>query len=256
MKRILSILVALCLFTTSQAQIGRFPFAKAIASSGASGLTEGLISYYSFEEESGDLIDLHGSHDGTVSGSVYGGTGKIGNCYTFTATAGQGVTLPTSTDFNLAGTKGSISVWFVTSVGSYSRGWIAGTHSTYATQGYGMYIDSEAPSHFKTSVGSSDAEIAYTVDMAASASWHHAVMTWDVDGNLITYLDGTQVDSREITISPTDRLPFTIGVNEDTSNPIVFSGSIDELAIYNRVLTSDEVTELNNSGNGKGYANF
>jgi hypothetical protein len=216
-----------------------------------------LVAYWKLDDASGDAIDAHGSLDGTVGGSVYGGTGKIGDCYTFTATAGQGITMPVSTDFNLATTTGSISVWFITSVGSYSRGWIAGTKDTYATSGYGMFIDSEAPSHFKTCIGNSGAEIAYTVDMAASANWHHAVMTWDVDGNLITYLDGSQADSREITITPTDNgKTFHVGHNADGSNRIVFNGSIDEVGLWSRVLTSDEVADLYNSGNGLSYDSF
>jgi len=244
MKRILIILSGLLLFATSQAQIGRFPFAKTIATSGSSGLTEGLVGYWKLDETSGDAIDAYGSHDGTVTGSIQGVEGKIDNCYQLAGTATNGVQIGASTDFNLA-SKGSISVWFVTSVAAWSRGWIIGTMESYATAGYGIYLDSGGTPVFTTSIGSADAAIKYTVNMAASANWHHCVMTWDVDGNLITYLDNTQVDSREITITPTDSGDnLTIGINTNTFNEWVFNGKIDEVLIYNRVLTSDEVSDL------------
>lgn len=227
-----------------------------LASGGGGTLKTGLISYWALDEASGGTAtDSHGSHNGTVTGSIQGIAGKISNCIQLNGTATNGVQIGASTDFELTST-GSISVWFVTSVGSWERGWIVGTISSYSTPGYGIWLDSGGSPVFSTAVGDASNSIKYTVDMEASTNWHHAVMTWDVNGNLITYLDGSPVDSREITITPTNGDNFTIGINTDTFNEWVFNGKIDEVGVWNRVLTSGEVTSLYGAGSGLAYSSF
>jgi len=86
-------------------------------------------------------------------------------------------------------------------------------------------------------------------------TWHHVVQTKDVNNNTKLYVDGTQILTGSLTwATMTTPKEFCIGISgcgvivsgggtHDTSR-----GMIDEIAMYERELTSSEVTALYNSG--------
>jgi hypothetical protein len=79
----------------------------------------------------------------------------------------------------------------------------------------------------------------------------HIVVTWDGSTDEAEiFLNG--VSSNSGTISGVSRLEndFVLGRKYATESTTSFDGSIDEVSIYNRILTSDEVLELYNSGTG------
>ena len=45
--------------------------------------TTNLVSYWKMDDASGNIIDAHGSNDGTYNGSLYSQTGKINNAIGF-----------------------------------------------------------------------------------------------------------------------------------------------------------------------------
>jgi hypothetical protein len=71
--------------------------------------------------------------------------------------------------------------------------------------------------------------------------WHHVALTYD--GDMVRfYIDG-KMDSRQIDAS------FVMGRNDEplllgTDNSRYFGGSIDELCIYNRAVSADEIMEM------------
>ncbi|WP_135829689.1 LamG-like jellyroll fold domain-containing protein [Halorussus halobius] len=71
--------------------------------------------------------------------------------------------------------------------------------------------------------------------------WHHAVLTWN--GSTVTlYLDGTVVGRAQWSGDVGNDDPFSVGQS--------FPGAIDDLRIYERPLSTDEVTDLySNNGN-------
>ena len=90
----------------------------------------------------------------------------------------------------------------------------------------------------------------------SSNTWHHVVQTKDVNNNTKLYVDGTQILTGSLTWAnmPTPTT-FCVGasgcglVNVTTAGTHDTStGKIDEIAMYERELTSSEVTALYNSG--------
>jgi hypothetical protein len=79
--------------------------------------------------------------------------------------------------------------------------------------------------------------------------WHHVVGTKDNFGNMNLYLDGQQAD-QEKKIDPTFNVnadtPFTVGAwNDPSLGPReFFSGYMNEISVYNRSLTANEVEAL------------
>jgi len=90
-------------------------------------------------------------------------------------------------------------------------------------------------------------------------NWHHVVFTWEsgskTAANNITrlYIDGSETDNDAIGNSWADASPpseLAIGRNSIQSNAY-FNGHINDVAIFNDVLTSSEVSAIYNSGSPK-----
>ena len=85
-RRLNSVILLLVVFIfTCNAQWGIFP--GVIASSVQVGCDQtNMVSYYNFDQASGNLIDQHASDDGVVTdggGTIYGATGKINDAFDF-----------------------------------------------------------------------------------------------------------------------------------------------------------------------------
>ncbi len=84
-------------------------------------------------------------------------------------------------------------------------------------------------------------------------NWHHIVVTFDRAGNATTYVDGSKVDARTITpaLDTLDSgLPTNIG-NDGTgtyTDGTVEDGQIDDVAIWRRVISAGEVTQIYSAG--------
>jgi hypothetical protein len=91
---------------------------------------------------------------------------------------------------------------------------------------------------------------------SATSTWHHVVGTYDGD-TILLYLDGVQVASdtspSSDPIQYDSNTPFCVGnrassqtaCNQSSTN---FSGLVDEVRVYNRVLSPSEVATLAQSG--------
>jgi len=88
--------------------------------------------------------------------------------------------------------------------------------------------------------------------------WHHVVVIWDgvnANGHITFYVDGVSDTIGAFSSSGTGGVvhdstaDFEIGRYYGNNN-YTWDGSIDEVRVYDRVLTQTEVTALYNSGNG------
>tara|TARA_R100001015_G_C4619364_1_gene176066 strand:+ start:212 stop:1135 length:924 start_codon:yes stop_codon:yes gene_type:complete len=90
-------------------------------------------------------------------------------------------------------------------------------------------------------------------------NWHHVAMTWDSGSktsanNIVRlYIDGSETDNDAIGNtwgSETGHAGFIIGRNDIQSNAY-FNGHMNDIAFFNDVLTSSEVSAIYNSGSPK-----
>jgi len=91
----------------------------------------------------------------------------------------------------------------------------------------------------------------------ADGNWHHLVGTYS-NGNKKVYIDGTlfaqQNDSSSTPIGGNGSCHISLGSNSDNSySPLNMDGQLSDVGIWNRELTSSEVTTLYASGNGLSY---
>jgi hypothetical protein len=92
-------------------------------------------------------------------------------------------------------------------------------------------------------------------------SWQHVVMTWSTtDDTLRVFLNGEEVSYSSLsagvgTIEDDSSHPYTIGARSDLAAGCLFNGIIDEVRIYNRALSAQEIKGIypgEEGGNGNG----
>jgi len=110
-----------------------------------------------------------------------------------------------------------------------------------ATGKVGSVLDDNTTQKLTTTTTSIDDEL-----------WHHVIAVFDRDGNLQIYLDGT-ADGSAIDISAVGDIddatePLTIGIRSEDEATNPFEGDIALARIWNRALSSGEVSTQYNGG--------
>jgi HKD family nuclease len=153
-------------------------------------------------------------------------------------------------DPSLRLTQFSVSAWFRTSSVFTADAIIVnkgGFNTSTSRLNYGVWLTSNGNLRggFEESTGT---DIFVTSpNRYNDGNWHYAVVTYD--GSVLRlYVDGQQVASLNTNAMPaTDTMPLTIGKNS-SSNSNYFIGDIDEVRVYNRALSAQEVSDAYNNG--------
>ena len=222
----------------------------------------GIKAYYNFEQTSGNLINqattANGFTDGlgsTVDGINNGATsttGKVGSyAWNF---ASDNLQLSTSTsnwNFLHNGNSYSIAMWIkFSNTGNYEY-----ILSDIASSSHVGIIFIKTTDKFEhviyRGVSSTTALDILSTTTISDTDWHHYALTFDgttgrmyVDGSL----DSTQTTTNSVS---TANSSYSLKLGSEGSGVSFFNGNVDELAIFNRVLTADEVSYLYNSGTGR-----
>lgn len=219
-------------------------------------LTDNLISYWKFEENaaSTDVDDAHSTNDGTasVNTSNLSVTGKIDNGFQFNGTS-EYVTIPNTIGI---GSGFSFSFWARTSDLTVDQRAITSWSTTTANQSFVIWMDTGGTADgwaFILKSGSTTFSIGTDDASATANTWQHVVATWNGGTDMKIYVDGSLTDSSS-SYSGTLNARANIRVGRmDLATPTYYNGEIDEVGVWSRELTSDEVTSLYNSGNGLAY---
>jgi hypothetical protein len=217
-------------------------------------LTNGLISYYKME---GNSTDFWGSNNGTDTLVTYGTAyGKIGQGANFNGSSSKiALSQATSPFNNLA--AGSFAFWIYlnsnTSAPIHFRQH-DGTN-TYACFSVGFYTSSgglyAAGTAGKIYVHAANAQpLASSTTNLSTGQWYFVVVTFN-GSNCSIYVNGALDSSTSGNFS----IPNDISCTNDTfgywsNGPYYLNAYIDEVGIWNRVLTSTEISDLYNGGAG------
>ena len=238
--------------------------------------TTGLKAYYKFEEESGNLINqaivangyadgLGSSADGTNTSVTYSSAGKIGNSYLYTKGTSRTILGSSLSQFNFIHNTSqlfSISLWYKLSgalenvIGIFGDG-----EDNTAKVGISSYFTANGTLAFNTTNGAGqDALTTPSGIIPNNTNWHHLVLTYDRSlgsGNIKTFIDGTLV-------ATTNKDGSFVPSNSNSSNAMglgcypnlaqSMKGNLDEFSIWNRILTSAEITSLYNNGISTGWS--
>ncbi|MGF1663458.1 MAG: LamG-like jellyroll fold domain-containing protein [Kineosporiaceae bacterium] len=199
----------------------------------------GLVAEYGFDEAGGTAVrDSSGrGNDGTADNTTRTSSGRFGAALSFDG-AGSRVVVPDAASLDL--TSGmTLSAWVAPTT---SDGWrtavlkedpardylVYGLYSSEPGAGPGGYVR----------IGGRTTSATGTTALPTGA-WSHLTTTYD-GATVRTYVNGALAASRAATGSMADSTgPLTIGGNAIWGE--WFAGRIDEVRVYDRALTADEV---------------
>jgi len=205
------------------------------------GILNGCISYYNFNNNANDGV---GSNNGTLSGPTLT-NGKIGQCYEFDGTDSITINKPVSSlDY-------SISLWVETS--KTTSEFVLDTVLSGVVSKRTWLELNRVVSGDVAFVQRNEANDAWNILVTdnvniSNGAFNHITITKEGTIGKI-YVNGTLVKTDtvyDITLCDSN---YNYGKNADSS-VVNYVGKLDEVGIWNKVLTQDEITTLYNSGNG------
>lgn len=223
--------------------------------------TTNLISYYKFDESSGNAADAHGPNTLTNNGTATFAAAIINNGADIEAGSTQSFSIADASQTGLdVGTNDfSMSVWFkpesAPSGTSYTL--MAKYDSGDAAVGWTWdYNDNAGTKRLRAVMGA--ANTATTINQTLDAgTWYHIVYAYDNSaGTIDVYLNGSSIGQMTGQVSGASlstAAPFCIGqISPDNNNYL--DGMVDEAGIWvGYLLTSSDASELYNGGAGLAY---
>ena len=229
----------------------------------------GIKSYYNFEQTSGSLTNqattangftdgLGSSADGTVQNITQNTTGKLGSyAYTFNGTTSSSkITLGSSYSqfVFLRSANSTISLWLKkaeTSTTSFRT--IFAEH--YGAGGQSGIRIAVLNNKFNIVVYNSGSNVVVSTtdfDYPQNTDWHHIVIKFDYTNSLMTvYVDGSSLGTKALGSTSSGNSSLYASLGDDQGGDGNWYGDMDDLTLFSRALTSDEVSYLYNSGTGR-----
>ena len=214
----------------------------------------GPVGWWKLDEGSGTTTaDSSGNaHNGTLTNSPTWTTGRVGpSALTFNGTTAQ------------VGVSGSAPLANLYTAGFTVSAWIKPAGAGGGNAGRIVDKDNNSAGWFFAMSGAtqirltSDQDPSGVTSMTSTATialntWQHVAATWDghSGGQMHVYINGVQADSATTaggagTEADDSATPLTIG--DRPLNDRGFNGSIDEVRIYNRILSAAEIQALADS---------
>lgn len=229
-----------------------------------SSFNDGLVHYYSFNDAGdGTALDSTGKRNGFVSGTIANMTGKNGSAYSFDGTSAQPkISMESTITPANDGDNFTINLW------AYPNSPITGSSvAQKIVTGSTFWMIWGAQSDF---VGCSNTgnwwELGYANSGGSHCTngggnihwldsrWQMVTITQNASGTNI-YVNGTLYGSNSLLLNA-NTANLTIGgksLNDWTGPDRWWKGGIDEVAVWNRTLSSSEISDLYNSGTGIFY---
>jgi hypothetical protein len=212
----------------------------------------GLVSWWPAE---GNAEDAVGANNGTLVGGVSYAGGEVGRAFQLDGTSGY-VSIPASSSLNI-GTGSGVTI----------EGWINPNNPTQkgmplvewdygGADGLQLWISALAGggdlyADVKDSTGVHH-QIYSANGLISNGVFQHVALTYDKgSGVALLYINGVQVASTNFgNITPQTTYPCYLGLRTYTAEK--YGGLLDEISLYNRALSSNEMALIYQAGiNGK-----
>ena len=226
-----------------------FLFICALSPAVSAQTPDGLVSCWPGDGNANDVIagnngDLLGEPAPTFVG------GALNDAFRFTGLVDEQVKV--NNNNALEPTAVSVSLWMRSTGPTGARYLLAKGANGCASASYAFYLSGGLRFYVTTDPGSF--VLSPADNTVFDGTWHHAVGTYSpADGKVRLYVDGSQVGSGGSAGNQIDytRMPSSSDLHFGewpTGCVPEYVGDIDEIQIYNVVLTGDEVAGLYNGG--------
>ena len=216
-------------------------------------LTQGLVGYWPF---CGNANDESGNGNNGITNQMVWGPDRFGNPNSAAEYHGnyqRAIRVPNPD--GATGGEFTFSFWLKAS------GPLSIYNGIIDAKGSGMYCQMYGPLSQYVNAGvygklGFSGYLGYNESSSTvnDSLWHHGVMVvnW-TGGNLKIYVDGILNATRTFSpqnITPWTAIDFGNGYDQinNPNNEGIFGGSLDDIAIWNRALTPQEITQLYNQG--------
>ncbi len=210
-----------------------------------------LIAHYHFDESTGPTAyDSTGAFNGTLSvaGAAFTAGGISGNAISLDRAAGGFVNMGTSFPGFLNGDY-SIVFWMKTTTTEIDTIAVS-KHTANSANGFYFNInptgDGGVPSKVTFDASSQTSQGATSASSVNDGVWHQIVGVYQAGGNEFIYVDGAPAEATSPTTAMiSNTAPFMIGgISSDGTPTARYTGLIDEVQVYDRALTAEEITYL------------
>ena len=217
-------------------------------------LKTGLVSVWECNEASGNLVDAHASNDAsTIAGVAYEQATVANLTYSIDFDGTDCYVDPGTT--GLDNQVFSVSIW-VKDGGTNDR--FFHYHEAWNTNGWALKTDGDGNIDLQIESDIGGYVWAESSTVITGGAWFHIVGTYDGVGNAKLYINaGTPVSASNGSMNGgIDYSSAYFRWGSESGTNYEWSGNIEQPAVWSKVLTSDEISEIYNSGSGKAYSTW
>ncbi len=211
-------------------------------------LNNGLVGYWPFNGNAND--ESGNGNNGTVNGATLRAdrSGTLSSAYYLIS--GQEINFGYSSEFEITSNNiKTVSLWYYSQNGKYP---FLSKYENSVSSNSNFFIGSAAPS-FNPGTGSiitANGSNAYFFPMS-NGTWHHLLVIYDgLSSNMKLYHNGIFIDSSNLNfnLNPSNK---ELKVQGDKMNVdyLDSDGIIDDIAIWDRALNSQEIQQLYSNQN-------
>jgi len=218
-------------------------------------LSSNLESWWKLEESSGSRVDDAGANDLTDNNTVTRRTGIQGFCASFDKANSEYLSITDNASLSFGDEALTISVWVKLTTKTSDMGIVGKWDPGSSNQEY-LLAYSSALGKFVFQVSTTGSDTVTVVGPApVTGTWYHIVAQHDPTANMIAIRTdhGTPVTKSHSGGIFDGAAKFIIGAVQNGLGA-KYNGLIDEVGIWRRVLTGDEISTLYNSGSGISHA--
>ncbi len=210
--------------------------------------TEGLVAYYPFNGNANDESG-NGNHGTMISGSVL--TKDKNGAANRACSVNPGyVEIPDNNSLDL--TNFTLCIWFKPEAIYHAFSCLIGKNYAIAyALGFdsGGSADCPAPVNIKRPMvfyaGHKRSEFATSDFTCGSNTWYHAAVTYNNStGTIQLYVDGVLTGTVSGVAGSIGNSSDPLGIGADGHYTDKFLGVVDEVCIYDRVLSSSEISQI------------
>lgn len=209
----------------------------------------GNVLLMHMNESSGNLIDSSpNSNNGNNSGADYSIDAKLNNGLRFNSAENDYVTISDNSTLDLTD-SGTLMAWIrpesIAGISNWNGIIHKGDQTDFSDEAYFLQFNGWRNLIGGGHNGTSNVYITGSTTFNAD-QWYHTAITWDGSG-LVLYVNGNiDASSSAVLVNRNSSGNLQIGSQFTSGSDYFFDGIIDEVALYNRALSSGEIQSIYN----------
>jgi hypothetical protein len=205
----------------------------------------GLVSWWTGDGANTTAPDIAGSNPGTLNGGVTYAAGEVGNAFRFDGSATAYVNVPDAASLNIT-TGATWDFWVETTQSGSYVGFMGKHDAMVSYNGVTVWMDPSGLPSVQIKANPATTTLMGTAPIN-DGQLHHLAVTFVSGGAAILYVDGQRQAADTAPTFAFNANPLRLGkLLDDFWTPL--NGLLDEVQVFNRVLTPSEVQAIYQAG--------